>query len=97
MPWTRLPPSLSPFTCLKQQEHHATEKDKLYGEAIAMRKKYETAQADLARMELQFQRINNEKQKLLTSHGSSSGEIMRLKDQVMMMMDGNDRERGREG
>lgn len=72
------------------KEHHATEKDKLYGEAIGMRKKYETAQADLARMELQFQRVNNEKQKLLTSHGSSSGEIMRLKDQVEEQLKIND-------
>jgi hypothetical protein len=47
------------------KEHNISEKDKLYGEALSLRKKLQASQSDLSRMELHYQRINSERQKLM--------------------------------
>ncbi|KAJ3217836.1 hypothetical protein HK099_005320 [Clydaea vesicula] len=56
------------------KEHNTAEKDKIYGEALSFRKKLQTSQSDLSRMELQYQRINTERQKFQTENGSLKEE-----------------------
>lgn len=59
------------------KEHHTNEKDKLYGEALTLRKKLQTSQGDLSRLELQYQRVNAERNKFQTENSNINEELKR--------------------
>lgn len=64
------------------KEHHISEKDKLYGEALSLRKKLQASQSDLSRMELHYQRINSERQKLASDNSSLTSENKKFSIQI---------------
>ncbi|KAL3894475.1 MAG: hypothetical protein SGCHY_005256, partial [Lobulomycetales sp.] len=64
------------------KEHTIGEKDKLYGEALSLRKRLQASQSDLSRMELHYQRINSERQKLLTEASKNESERKKFTFQI---------------
>lgn len=70
------------FLILVQIDHHTTEKDKLYGEALQIKKKLSTTQGDLSRLEIQYARINTEKNKLQTGYSNIKDEVEKHKSQI---------------
>jgi chromosome segregation ATPase len=64
------------------KEHNISEKDKLYGEALSLRKKLQASQSDLSRMELHYQRINSERQKLMSENSQLEAESKKFTFQI---------------
>jgi hypothetical protein len=69
---------------LKQKitDHHATEKDKIYGELIALRKKGEVAASEYARMEKSLGRIGSERQHLTSQMQHAQDDAKKYREQV---------------
>jgi hypothetical protein len=59
-----------------------SEKDKIYGDLIATRKKHETAEADTARWKLSYDRVSNEKEHIQALESQAQEEIKKYKDLV---------------
>ncbi|KAJ1560902.1 hypothetical protein HK096_006775, partial [Nowakowskiella sp. JEL0078] len=64
------------------RDHFVSEKDKIYGEVLTLRKKLEVAQSDASRMELTIRRLNHEKQNLQTNAVTHQDETTKYKEQV---------------
>ncbi|KAJ3411853.1 hypothetical protein HDV05_001642 [Chytridiales sp. JEL 0842] len=64
------------------KEHHATEKDRIYGELIATRKKAEVALSDQQRLEKSNNRLHSEKQHLNTACAHANEDAKKYREQV---------------
>ncbi len=66
----------------KMTDRHISEKDKIYGDLIATRKKHETSESEAARIKVSYDRLLQEKEALETLQQSSQEEIKKYKDSV---------------
>jgi hypothetical protein len=66
----------------KNIDRHIAEKDKIYGDLIATRKKRESGEAELARIELSYERLVKEKETLESNQQQQNEEIKKYKDAV---------------
>ncbi|KAL2913622.1 hypothetical protein HK105_206924 [Polyrhizophydium stewartii] len=64
------------------KERHATEKDKIYGELIATKKKHETALSEARRSEVSYKRVLQEKERLEGVASEARDQANELKSQV---------------
>ena len=63
-------------------DRHVSEKDKIYGDLITFKKKSETADSEVARIQVSLDRVTQEKGQLEHLFDSSQEEIKKYKDLV---------------
>jgi chromosome segregation ATPase len=63
-------------------DRHVTEKDKIYGDLIATRKKQETAESEIARLQVSYNRLLKEKEDLENKDLETQDELKKYKDNV---------------
>nr|KAJ3422179.1 hypothetical protein HK105_000847 [Polyrhizophydium stewartii] len=66
------------------KERHATEKDKIYGELIATKKKHETALSEARRSEVSYKRVLQEKERLEGVASEARDQANELKSQASL-------------
>lgn len=65
-------------------DRHISEKDKIYGDLIAARKKYESAESDCARAQVSYDRLLHEKESLENQEAATLEESKKYKDSVRL-------------
>ncbi|KAH6578439.1 hypothetical protein BASA61_000197 [Batrachochytrium salamandrivorans] len=67
---------------IKAKDHHGIEKDKIYGEMISMRKKYEAALSESQILELSYKRIQEENETLDAIASDAKADANATRDKV---------------